>query len=969
MFIPDTPDGTVGRQFTLRIEADATAIGMRTVEDLSNAAAIAALVAAPFTGGASLALMVPIGMVGAVPAAYRLADNYSADTLRFDTLTTWLDVVDVLSAFAGPLGRVTLRATKSTSTALRVVGYTGRGVAIIGAGADKLGLILVNAHTIVEIRKIMSGPGTDSQKRAAVTMLLAGALQANGMAVAPHLMNHGRAVGLPDAGAGHRRPTTGSAVDAPARHGAAVESGSPRARGGVDEPTTRRVGAGPEDVGPARADVAGDDSVLVRRDRAGDAGGAGEHGQPVVRLVADPSLAAGLAPDVARGLGFSRELGGDSRSLKVHFDTDIFGLVRNIELVAGERVTAADVAAHASTISRLQRYQGFQGLVRIALNKVQRTLGMRGDPPTDSLAFEALLELHKLPEVIQLRMQELAGAIERGSPHARDIEADIANLRRQMDAYVEMFETGYQQPGRGYVAALDAPAFARMRRQVTRRIRHPADTDLGNRRAWNRRFSERLDRAVETLERSGLLTDRDRRLIVDELRAPTQDDGMVSRSALDARVRRLERLATQLAGQGEPRRTSRINDLETHLREVLDGYVTGTTTETRPRPIERTRGTDDRLRPDVEAARQAIDRLADHATMSPIEFGLAYERARGAVGRVRERMRALGEPLFRGTEQAGPSRRPTMRPLNRHSDVTESRVVARAEGEVTEGLDRTLPEVGLERYLDSSGDLPQLGFRRTLRQRLAAMFRGYQRAHMVGPGFGSELLTGLWLAPDRFNLRSQNRGIEAIIRKASDLGWHVEVAIEAVGKRLRLPLEDGTFTEITILESIGYEVRYSTTGGEPGSARRIRFEIGDPANRRRITTTENDFIRLGELGLSDADIAQLRGQAGVPDPVPTAPPTGTSAPPVDLTRQSNPVRPPPGSTDIWDRGARESEHFDGDPVLDPDAEHATGDEATRRRERTHGWWRDASDDDLFDPVDDVDIDRTAGPARNRDRDR
>ncbi|QDB79400.1 DUF4157 domain-containing protein [Georgenia wutianyii] len=835
--IPDTPGGTTGRQFTIRVEADPTAIAMSTVEAVANAAAIAALVAAPFTGGASLALMVPIGMVGAVPAAYRLADQASADTLRFDDLSTWLDVVDVLSSFAGPIGKVVSRGTRSGSAALRVVGATGRGIAIVGAGADHLGLILVNIHTLAEIRAVMNGPGSDSEKRAAIMMLLGGALQANGMAAGSHLIGRAEQLrrsaqpGVPEGpavGEGTRTVTDG---DVP-RPG--PEADSPR--------TTSEAAASPtgaEPPGPR-----GDADVDRRPPSA-----------------PDPSLASLLPPGVADGIGFRREQAGESNSVRVHFETDAFGLVRSIDVVAGARATAADVRAHAGTIAQLRRYQGFVGLVRITFDRVAAVLGgTRGQPHPDSLAFEALLELHKLPEVIRLRMGELAAAVSTGSPHARDIEADIANLQGQVDFYFDLFQNGYDQPRRGYVAALDAAAFARMRAQVTRRIRHPADADLGDRRAWNAQLTQRLDRAVESLERAGMLTDRDRGVIVDSLRATTADDGRVSRGTLEARVRRLERLAAGLGEHGEPRRDSRVDQLTADLEELRQGFAAGRSVEALPRPVDHTPGVVATMTQELTAAQQALDGLRRFATMTPVEFGLAFERARSLVARARERLRALGDPHIRGTETPGEWGRATRRPFDRFQDVEQTQVVATAEGRITEGLDRSLPEVGLERYTLSASELGGLGVRPALRSRLASFFRGFHRAHMSGPGFGSELLQGLWFAPDTFNLRTQNRGIEAVIRKAHDLGWTVDVAIRAQGTRLRVPTADGS-VEVSVLDSITYEVQYSPTSDEPGSVRRITFEVGGRTGRQ-VTISQNDFAGLGELGLSDADLAVLRGTTG-----------------------------------------------------------------------------------------------------------
>jgi hypothetical protein len=71
----------------LRIEASEGSILMEAIESVATALSIAAVVAAPFTGGASLSLLIPIGAIGAIPSAYRLASRLEAGTFRFDMQT------------------------------------------------------------------------------------------------------------------------------------------------------------------------------------------------------------------------------------------------------------------------------------------------------------------------------------------------------------------------------------------------------------------------------------------------------------------------------------------------------------------------------------------------------------------------------------------------------------------------------------------------------------------------------------------------------------------------------------------------------------------------------------------------------------------------------------------------------------------------------------------------------------------
>jgi len=130
-----------------------------------------------------------------------------------------------------------------------------------------------------------------------------------------------------------------------------------------------------------------------------------------------------------------------------------------------------------------------------------------------------------------------------------------------------------------------------------------------------------------------------------------------------------------------------------------------------------------------------------------------------------------------------------------------------AEGRLREPLARDIPGVGLERYLLSAGAIGELKTRPPgLAARLARLVQGWQRAHLVGPGFGSELFAGLMLAPWGVNQVAQNQGIEALLRSARALGIDVEPTIRAKGRRLAIPLEKGGFDMVDLLSSVHYEI-------------------------------------------------------------------------------------------------------------------------------------------------------------------
>ncbi len=145
---------------------------MEAIGNVATALSIAAVAAAPFTGGASLLLMVPLGVVGAIPSAYRLADRASAHTLRLD-LAAATDLVNIVGGAAG-FGQMAARA--------RLV-RLGGACLIVGFGTDGLGMALAGAQFVEQAARI--DPNAPPGVRRAMLMEL----------VAHQLLNLGLQIG------------------------------------------------------------------------------------------------------------------------------------------------------------------------------------------------------------------------------------------------------------------------------------------------------------------------------------------------------------------------------------------------------------------------------------------------------------------------------------------------------------------------------------------------------------------------------------------------------------------------------------------------------------------------------------------------------------------------------------------------------------------------------------------------------
>ena len=204
-----------GRSHTLRIEASLGSILVEAVENISTAISIAAVIAAPFTAGGSLALLIPVGVVGAIPSAYRLISRAADDTLRLD-MATVMDVVNIAGTVIGLGGEA--------AAGLRML-RLGRGLMIAGMGADGLGMLLMGAQIMEQIEALqdVEPPGV----RAARLMEVIGqAMIQVGIMAGSALYQRGRAEELGEAMAPPRRD--------------ADVGGTPRRTHGIETPEFTR---------------------------------------------------------------------------------------------------------------------------------------------------------------------------------------------------------------------------------------------------------------------------------------------------------------------------------------------------------------------------------------------------------------------------------------------------------------------------------------------------------------------------------------------------------------------------------------------------------------------------------------------------------------------------------------------------------------------------------------------------------
>ncbi|MCP3142028.1 hypothetical protein [Pyxidicoccus xibeiensis] len=172
---------------TVRVARSLATIAVNAVENVTQLITLAAIVAAPFTGGASLVLLVPVGIVGAMPSAYRLYHRGEMGTLRVDAQTA-MEIVDIAGALVGlsqigagmrAASQAGRGATRSALSWARVQG----ALWIVGLGTDGLGMVMMGAGILDQLAALEGLPAGMRAARAAEILgnaLLQVGIQAGG---------------------------------------------------------------------------------------------------------------------------------------------------------------------------------------------------------------------------------------------------------------------------------------------------------------------------------------------------------------------------------------------------------------------------------------------------------------------------------------------------------------------------------------------------------------------------------------------------------------------------------------------------------------------------------------------------------------------------------------------------------------------------------------------------------------------
>lgn len=132
------------------------------------------------------------------------------------------------------------------------------------------------------------------------------------------------------------------------------------------------------------------------------------------------------------------------------------GRIVGVKIVAGPDARPIDVAMHAPTVHAMQKYTGLLGRIRTILEKMEAWFHLQDHISVGSKAWEARLEVQKLPFIIEERISRLQQA-DLTPDERRLILNDIANLEGQLARHQRAFDARDTSEGRGFVAAEDKP--------------------------------------------------------------------------------------------------------------------------------------------------------------------------------------------------------------------------------------------------------------------------------------------------------------------------------------------------------------------------------------------------------------------------------------------------------------------------------------------------------------------------------
>jgi Domain of unknown function (DUF4157) len=144
----------------------------------------------------------------------------------------------------------------------------------------------------------------------------------------------------------------------------------------------------------------------------------------------------------------------EGNTVQVHYVKDAKGRIADVHIQAGPKATPRDIELHARTVKSMKRYSGMSFHAQKLKDRFDGWVSKNGTPPVGSKAWEAKLEIQKLPNIIADRTKRLSSGDL--TPQQRTkLEQEVTHLEHQLDGYKKDFKAMDRDPGKGFVAAKD----------------------------------------------------------------------------------------------------------------------------------------------------------------------------------------------------------------------------------------------------------------------------------------------------------------------------------------------------------------------------------------------------------------------------------------------------------------------------------------------------------------------------------
>ena len=419
---------------------------------------LALTVATGGVGTVAVGLFLVASASGVVAGGSNIADRVQHSNFQWDGETV-LDLVDIAGGLAGGTTTILSLGGKAANVGrLRNAMLIGEAVE---TGSDVAGGVILGAQYLAQVEQIKSDPNlTEEQKTEAIGEVLKAAAATGGMMV------------LGTAVAANNSSRTGGSntdvdVDTPDISSSSTSNGVPDTSTDTATPTTTQVETDttqtttdnvPDTATPTTTQVEANttqtttDDVLdtttptttqVEANTTEPTSDIATPDVPNTTLLIS-SLVNAL-PENLRGvvdITFDESLSGST--VRVYYQPEV-------QIRVGRDATALDIELHVPTVRTLRRYQGLTGKVRALIERISNWIERNGEPPVFSRAWEAKLELQKLPAIIEARQAKLASADLDGDTRAQ-LETEIADLESQITRHARTLDQMDVNPGVGYVA-------------------------------------------------------------------------------------------------------------------------------------------------------------------------------------------------------------------------------------------------------------------------------------------------------------------------------------------------------------------------------------------------------------------------------------------------------------------------------------------------------------------------------------